>query len=57
MSGVAMKTFYILLVFLIQASFGFEQELEDDQETEIDTDSIIATNHQLVLRSTDGKIK
>ena len=57
MSGVAMKTFYILLVFLIQASFGFEQELEDDQETEIDTDSIIATNQQLVLRSTDGKIK
>ena len=57
MSGVAMKTFYILLVFLIQANFGFEQELEDDQETEIDTDSIIATNHQLVLRSTDGKIK
>ena len=52
-----MKPFYILLVFLIQASFGFEQELEDDQETEIDTDSIIATNHQLVLRSTDGKIK
>ena len=57
MSGVAMKTFYIFLVFLIKANFGFEQELEDDQETEIDTDSIIATNHQLVLRSTDGKIK
>ena len=57
MFGVAMKTFYIFLVFLIQANFGFEQELEDDQETEIDTDSIIATNHQLVLRSTDGKIK
>eukprot|EP00093_Oithona_nana_P004761 04761.XXX_56324_55355_1 [CDS] Oithona nana genome sequencing. len=53
-----MKTFYIFLVFFIQANFGFEQDLEDDETDDIiDTDSIIATDHQLVLRSTDGKIK
>ena len=53
-----MKTFYVFLVFFIQANFGFEQDLEDDETDDIiDTNSIIATDHQLVLRSTDGKIK
>ena len=51
-----MKTCYIFIVFFIQAIFGMEWE-SDETDDIIDTDSIIATDHQLVLRSTDGKVK
>ena len=48
----------VFVVFgIIQAIIALEEPEQDDGFEVIDTDNIIVTDHQLVIRSTDGHIK
>ena len=48
----------IFVVFgIIHAIIAVEEQESDEGFEVIDTDNIIVTDHQLVIRSTDGHIK
>ena len=50
------KVVFVVFGFL-HAIIALEEQEYDDGFEVIDTDNIVVTDHQLVIRSTDGHIK